>query len=134
MGSPYSEDLRRRVLTSIDEGMSKSQAARTFQIARSTIDDWFALREQTGQLTANTHYTRGPRPALADTPEVHAFVQDQQHSTLAQMAQAWQQQTGETLSQTTFCSSLRRLGYTRKKRVTSTAKDEKKNANASPHR
>ena len=51
MGKSYSTDLRERVLRSIEEGMSKAQAHRTFHLSRSTINHWFALRERTGDLT-----------------------------------------------------------------------------------
>ena len=123
MGAPYSQDLRLRVLCAIDGGMSKMAAHKTFNISRSTLDDWLRLREQTGRVQANTTYRRGPAPALSDTPAVRSFVQKHQHSTLEQMALAWQQQSQQQLSCMTFSSTLRRLGYTRKKRPISTKND-----------
>ena len=120
MGAPYSQDLRLRVLAAIDGGMSKMAAHKTFGISRSTLDDWLHLREQTGVVQANTNYQRGPVPALSDTPAVRAFVQRHQHRTLAQMALAWEKEAEQRLSCMTFSSTLRRLGYTRKKRAIST--------------
>lgn len=118
MGKAYSADLRERAVACVDSGLSKMQVSRTFGIARSTLDDWLALREKTGQLRDKS---RRPRAAaLPDTVEVRAFIKGQRHSTLAQMAQAWEQATGQRLTPMTFCNSLRRLGYTRKKRVFST--------------
>lgn len=128
MGAPYSEDLRLRVLGAVDSGMSKMNAHKTFGISRSTIDDWLVLREQTGTVKANTTYRRRPVPTLHDKPEVHDFIKRHQHSTQAQMALAWQEKTGQCLSAMTFCNALRRLGYTRKKRVTFTASAKKNNA------
>jgi transposase len=63
---PYSEDLRLRVLQAIDDGMSKMTAHKTFRVSRSTIDDWFKLREQTGSVKANTTYRRGKAPTIND--------------------------------------------------------------------
>lgn len=128
MGSPYSEDLRMRVLASVDSGMSKMEASKTFKIARSTLDDWLKLRAQTGGVKANTTYRRNRPPVLEDTSQVHDFLKRQQHSTQPQMAVAWQQETGQRLTAMTFCNTLRRLGYTRKKRAISTASDAKSNA------
>ncbi len=59
MGSPYSQDLRLRVLASVDAGMSKMTAHRTFRVSRSTIDHWIVLRgivlrAQTGSVEAKT--------------------------------------------------------------------------------
>lgn len=128
MGAPYSEDLRLRVLTALDGGMSKMATHKTFGISRSTIDEWLALREQTGGVKANTTYQRNKLPTLQDKPEVHAFLKRHQHSTQEQMALAWEKETGQRLTAMTFCKALRRLGYTRKKRVTSTASAKKNNA------
>ena len=55
MGKSYSTDLRERVLQAIEEGMAKAQAHRTFHISRSTIDRWFALREQTSGFNPPPH-------------------------------------------------------------------------------
>ena len=119
MGAPYSQDLRLRVLAALDGGMSKMAAHKTFAISRSTIDDWLHLREQTGRVQANTTYRRGREPSLPETPTVRAFVHQHQHCTLGQMVVAWEKATRQHLSDVTFSSTLRRLGYTRKKRVIS---------------
>jgi len=50
MGKPYSEDLRLRVLSALDGGMSKMKAHQSFSVSRSTIDDWLKLRERTGSV------------------------------------------------------------------------------------
>ena len=134
MGAPYSEDLRLRVLAAIDGGMSKMAAHRTFNISRSTIDHWLKRREETGSVAATTAYHRGRLPLLPDTPAMHAFIRAHQHSTLAQMALAWEKQSGQKLSLMTFSSRLRRLGYTRKKRATSTASAAPKNVRSLPKR
>jgi transposase len=123
MGRAYSEDLRMRVLGAVDAGLSKMQVCRTYRIARSTLDDWLALREQTGQVASKPANRRGPIPALTDQSEVHEFIQRHRHCTLSQMALAWEQEAGQRLTVMTFCNSLRRLGYTRKKRATSTASE-----------
>ena len=35
--SAYSEDLRRRIVSAVDGGMSKTQAARTFSVSLSSV-------------------------------------------------------------------------------------------------
>ena len=134
MGAPYSQDLRLRVLAAFDGGLSKMAAHKTFGISRSTIDDWLSLREQTGSVQANTTYRRGRPPALPDTPPVRAFMQQHQQCTLGQMAVAWEKEGGQHLSDVTFSSTLRRLGYTRKKRVISTESAALKSEKPSPSR
>ena len=120
MGAPYSQDLRVRVLAAVESGMNKMQVHKTFGISRSTMDDWLRLHEQTGSVTPNTTYRRGKAPALGDESAFAAFAQSHHHSTLEQLALAWQEGGGQQLSRMTFSRMLRRTGSTRKKRVTST--------------
>ena len=117
MGAAYSQDLRLRVLAALNEGASKTKVHRQFKVSRSTIDDWLRLRENTGKVDAHTAYRRGPAPALADSPELRGFIEQHQHNTLGQLADAWFAAQGQRLSTVTFSKILKRLGYTRKKRA-----------------
>ena len=115
MGKSYSTDLRERVLRSIEEGMSKAQAHRTFHLSRSTINHWFALRERTGGLTPPPH--RSTRTRQLQGKEFEAFAQRHRHATLGEMVQAWQQENGVSLSMMSFSRALSEIGWTRKKNV-----------------
>lgn len=118
MGKIYSEDLRAGVVRALDGGMSKMHAHRTFGVSRSTIDDWLALRAATGGVRPVARRRCGPARALGATFE--SFVRRHQGATLKQMAMAWERETGQKLSINTFSLALKRLGWTRKKRVFST--------------
>lgn len=118
MGKAYSVDLRLRVLAAIDGGLSKMQAHQTFQISRSTIDDWLRLRAQTGSVQAPQ--PRRNRRGLGAQEGFAAFAQRHGHRTLQQMQQAWQQERQQSLSTMSFSRALRQRGYTRKKRAIST--------------
>lgn len=89
MGAAYGEDLRLRVVSAIDGGMSKWQTHQRFQVARSTIDKWLKLREEKGEVKALAGAKRGRKAILAGTPEVHAFFERHKEKTLQQMVQAW---------------------------------------------
>ena len=117
MGKAYSVDLRLRVLAAIDGGLSKMQAHQTFQISRSTIDDWLKLRMETGSVQAPER--RGGGRGLGAHEGFAAFAERHGHRTLQQMRQAWQQATQQSLSTMSFSRALRQRGYTRKKRATS---------------
>ncbi len=125
---PYSEDLRERVLRHVDSGKSKMSAHQTFGVSRSTIDRWAKLRERTGSLKANTTYQRGPAPTIHDLEVFAAFAQRHNACTLAQMAAAWERETGQKLTLMPFSLALRRIGWTRKKRVGATASGAKQSA------
>jgi transposase len=120
MGKSYSTDLRERVLGAIDEGLSKAQAHCTFHISRSTINHWFSLREQTGCLDPLP--PRSTRTRQLEGKEFEAFAQGHQaqghqHATLGEMAVAWQQEQGVSLSLMSFSRALGKLGWTRKKEL-----------------
>lgn len=133
MGAPYSQDLRVRVLGALDDGMSKMAAHKLFGISRSTLDDWLLLREQTGAVVP-VAYKRGPEPTLQDTVALRAFVEAQPDRTLEEMAVAWQEAGGRRVSPTTFSKALGRLGYTRKKRASSSASATKNSARLGSNR
>ena len=127
MGRFYSEDFRIRILERLDGGMSKLQAHRTFGVSRSSLDDWLRLRAAQG------HVRPGSRPrrrwgALSDLEVFGEFAARHQGATLGQMARAWQHAQGPQLSANTFSLALKALGWTRKKRVSSTRSDARQNA------
>ena len=129
MGKSYSVDLRLLVLAAIDGGMNKMQAHKTYKVSRSTIDDWLALRAHTG--TVAVLPPRVNRRGLHRHEAFGAFIARHQHSTLEQMCVAWQKETQQSVSLMSFSRALRASGYTRKKRVIFTARDERSKGNSS---
>ena len=118
MGKRYSTDLRERVLRAIEEGMIKTQAHGTFHISRSTIDHWFALRLQTGRLDPPLRRSSGARQL--EGKEFEEFARRHKHETLGEMALAWQEEKGVSLSIMSFSRALGEIGWTHKKRVGAT--------------
>jgi transposase len=111
MPTPYSMDLRRRVVSEVDRGTPPAQVAQQFQVAERTIWNWLALRKETGQL-APRQGDVGPDCIL----EVHRqrilkSVQDDPGLTLAQR----QMQLGLPGCATTLWNALRRWNVTLKK-------------------
>ena len=50
MGKPYSLDLRKRVVSAIEGGMSRNRAAKQFGVAISTAIGWMQRVEETGSV------------------------------------------------------------------------------------
>lgn len=124
MPAPYSEDLRQKVLHAIDKGNRKSHVSRLFNISRNTIDLWLKQRAATGSATAKRQYQRGPQPKIADLEQFRAFAQKHGHLTQQDMAQQW----SEPISDRTLGKALRRIGFTRKKRLMATGNVTKPSA------
>ena len=123
MSAAYSLDLRERVVAAVDEGMSKMEASRTFRIARTTLDDWLLLREQQGHLVPKAYERRGPLPKIGDLEAFESFAVRHEGCTLAQMQSAWQEETGQRVSDQTLSTTLKKIVWTRKKRVLSSPSD-----------
>jgi len=125
MATPYSYDLRVKVLQAIDEGMSKSQASRVFKLSRNTINLWLKRREETGDYKAKIGYQKGYRPKIADLEEFREFARQHGRKTQAEMAQAW----GGDISARTIGSGLKKIGFTRKKKLMGTERGMRKKDN-----
>lgn len=113
MPTPYSNDLRAKVLQAIDEGMTKSQASRVFKLSRNTINLWLKRREETGNCQAKVGYQKGYRSKIADLEQFKEFARQHGRNTQAEMAQAW----SEDISARTIGKGLKKIGFTRKKNL-----------------
>lgn len=113
MTAPYSDDLRQKVLDAIERGERKSHVSRLFNISRNTIDLWLKRREETGSLRAIVDYRRGPQGKIVDLEQFRAFATEHGHLTQKEMAAQWH----EPISDYVISKALRRIGFTRKKRV-----------------
>ena len=131
MGKAYSHDLRLRVVAAIDRGMRKMAVHRMLRISRSTIDDWLTLRAAQGHVQPKKPVQRGPQPAIADLVAFEVFAQRHSGATLEHMAQAWEHETGRTLSRNTFSLALKKISWTRKKRALLTPSATKRNGKRS---
>ncbi len=122
MPASYSYDLRKKVLDAIDDGMSKSLASKIFKISRNTINLWLARREETGDYRAKVGYQQGYGAKITDLESFRKFAQRQGSKTQKEMAQAWP----EKISDLTIGKALKKINFTRKKKLTGIEKEMKK--------
>jgi len=115
MPSPYSYDLRIRVIAAVEEGMEVKEASRIFGLHRDTITAWLARKEATGEVQASVGYQRGHSHKIADPEPFQAFVQEHGEATLEELAEAW-----GGVKRMTIWRQLRKVGYTHKKRLFAT--------------
>ena len=117
MPAPYSDDLRKKVLTALDRGAKKSHVSQMFHISRDTIDRWLKRQQATGSAQAAQGYQRGHSHRIQDWEKFRAFAQKHGEKTQDEMAQLWQ----GAVSKRTICRALARIDWTRKKRLMATA-------------
>jgi len=113
----FSLDLRKRVLAAVDGGLSRTEAAKRYQVGRATITEWVKLRRETGSLVARQPPGRPRTIALADHEALRAQLSAQADASLALHAANWRAaHPSQPLSTATMSRAIRRLDWTRKKR------------------
>ena len=66
MGKPYSLDLRKRVVSAIEGGMSRNRAAKQFGVAISTAIGWMQRVEETGSVEPGQMGGHKPKAVSGD--------------------------------------------------------------------
>ena len=112
----FSLDLRKRVLAAVDGGLSRTAAARRYQVGRATITEWVKLRRETGSFGARQSPGRPRTIALTDQDSLRAQLSAQPDASLRQHVADWSaQHPSQTISMATMLRAIRRLNWTRKK-------------------
>jgi transposase len=113
--SGYSEDLRRKIVSAVGRGMSKSQAACTFDVSLSSVKR-YANKASRGESLAPKKSPGSPRKLdekaeklLEDDLAEHPFASLQDRCDYIEAA------TGLSVSRSTMCRAVARIGSTRKK-------------------
>jgi len=115
MPSPYSLDLRVRIVAAYEDGMSVDELAEQFRVGRSTIYTYLNQFQETGNVAPKV-YQPGRKKKLAPyEAEVRQLVADYPDATLADFCEKLSPQV--SVSTATMCEFLRYLKITRKKKT-----------------
>jgi len=117
----YSLDLRQKIMQALERGQRPSQVATAFGVGVSTVKRYRQQVRQTGSLA--------PTPIPGDTPSItpdqhpllRAQVARQPDATLAEHCATWAAEQGVTVSRSTMCRMLAKLGLPLKKSDSSRA-------------
>lgn len=126
MPKAYSLDLRKRVLEAYRGGMSVSDVCKQFKVSRDCVYDWDKLERKKGSLEPQYENCTGRSSTIEADDKFEEFAQVHAYSTLKQMAEAWGSANKKTVSQMAVSRTLKKLGWTRKKRPITTKKQAKK--------
>ncbi|HLL39758.1 MAG TPA: IS630 transposase-related protein [Rubrobacteraceae bacterium] len=112
----YSEDLRRKIVSAVDRGMSKAQAARTFGVSLSSVKRYMDKAGRGESLAPKK--SPGSAPKL-DEKAIRLLAEDLQERPFASLqdrCDCVRTLTGLSVSRSTVCRAIaRRIGSTRKK-------------------
>jgi transposase len=113
--SGYSVDLRRRIVSSVEGGMSKAQAARTFSVSLSSAKRYADKASRGESLTPKK--SPGSAPKLDDRAIklLEEDLEERPFATLRDRCDYMEVVTGLCVSRSTMCRAIARIGTTRKK-------------------
>lgn len=117
MPKAYSSDLRQRVVDAYERGYETYAAvAAQFSVGVATVDRWVSQFRQTGSVERRPH--GGGAPAKLNEAGLNRLcelIERDRDATRLELARAYFEATGVSLSVATVGRRLWQLGYTRKK-------------------
>jgi transposase len=111
----YSEDLRRKIVDAIVRGMPKAEAARTFGVGVSTVKR-YATKAQRGE-PLRPGKAPGKRPKMDERVSklLEEDLEERPFVTPRERCDYVEAISGVSVSRSTMCRAIARIGSTRKK-------------------
>ncbi len=110
MATPYSQDLRDRVLVAYDRGVPTSEIARTFRVSPAWARRLKQRRRETGE--TGPRAMGGATVTKIDMELLGRLVKEQPDATLREL----RERLGNVCGEPAVCMALKRLGLSFKKR------------------
>jgi|SRR5215212_4030413 len=111
----YSEDLRKKIVEALGRGTTKSEAARTFGISRSSVKRYAKLAEEGRPLAPKKRPGLKPKLDEATRRLLEEDLEERPAATLHQRREFLRAVAGVSVSESTVSRMLGRLGWSRKK-------------------
>jgi transposase len=111
---PYSEDLRRKIISAVERGMPKTQAARTFGVSLSSVKRYSRLAAREQPLAPRKGGGRPPKANAATAGLLEEDVSRRPYASANERAAFLRAASGVELSASTVRRLLRRLGFSQK--------------------
>lgn len=116
MPKPLSMDLRERLISAVEGGMSRRSAAKFFSVAPSTAIKWVDQQRRTGSVRPRARGGDHRSHQLeAHADEIVALVRETKDLTLSQLASYLDETYGVKVAKSTIWRLLDRHGMTYKK-------------------
>src|SRR5215203_3609057 len=112
----YSVDLRSRIVSAIEEeGMSKAQASRTFSVSLSSVKRYAKKAERGESLAPKKRPGSPPKLDPKAMKLLEEDLKERPFATLKERRDYVEGLSGISVSRSTMCRAIARLGPTRKK-------------------
>jgi transposase len=113
--NPYSEDLRKKIIEALRRGTTKSEAARSFGVSRSSVKRYAKLVQEGCSLAPKKR--PGSKPKMDESARrlLEADLEERPAATLFERREFLRRVAGLSVSESTMSRMVRRLGWSRKK-------------------
>ena len=113
--SGYSVDLRRRIVSAVESGVSKAQAAHTFSVSLSSVKRYVEKAHRGESLTPKKRPGSAPKLDEKAMKLLEQDLEERPFATLKERCDYVEVMTGLSVSRSTVCRAIARIGPTRKK-------------------
>src|SRR5215208_1001257 len=113
--NPYSVDLRKKIVEALRRGTTKSEAARSFGVSRSSVKRYAKLADEGRPLTPKKR--PGSKPKMDESARrlLEVDLEERPAATLSGRREFLEKVAGVRVGDSTVSRMLRRLGWSRKK-------------------
>jgi transposase len=111
----YSIDLRRKIVDAMERGMPKAEAARTFGVGISTVKRYAAKARRGEPLQPGKASGRRPKVYERVSKLLEEDLHERPFLTLRERCEYVEAISGVSVSRSTMCRAIARIGSTRKK-------------------
>ena len=112
---PYSEDPRKEIVEALGRGATKTEAARSFGVSRSSVKRYAKLAEQGRPLAPKRRPGSNPKIDERARRLLEADLEERPAATLSGRREFLGRVAGLSVSESTVSRMLGRLGWSRKK-------------------
>ena len=111
----YSEDLRRKIVDAIERGMPKAEAARTFRVGISTVKRYATKAQRRESLAPGKAPGKRSKMDQKVSKLLEEDLLERPFVTPKQRCEYVGAKSGVSVSRSTMCRAIARIGSTRKK-------------------
>jgi transposase len=113
--SGYSVDLRERIVAAVEGGMSKAQAARNFSVSLSSVKRYVNEAQRGESLVPKKRPGSAPKLEDGAMRLLEEDLKERPLVSLQERCEYIEAMTGLSVSRSTMCRAIARIGPTRKK-------------------
>lgn len=128
MPKPYSVDLREKVIQAVEDGVSIPEAAVRFSVSQKVIYNWQHLKNNTNSLEPKKGYQKGHSHSIPDLDLFAEFAKKHTTLNVPQIAAEWKKKHGVKVGREAVRLSLKKIGFTFKKKPLGIKKQTQKSA------